>query len=149
MLKSATRYNIQTSTTDIQNLYNINKERLFVPKKEDPIDVVIDILDENIEHKKMMHPYVPPQVQTANVIEKETQQVDHNFIKFKSDCDQINDAATEQKIQDQRTDRTDNIIDENNPFKNIGIEDIWIEDDLFKTVIIQILLTFVRIYLKI
>ena len=103
-------------------------------------------MDENIAHKKMMHPYLPPQVQTANVIEKETQQVDHKFVKLKSDYDQINDAATEQKIQDQITDRTDNIIDENNPFKNIGIEDIWIEDDLFKTVIIQILLTFVRIY---
>ena len=25
--------------TDIQNAYNINKERLFVPKKEDPLDV--------------------------------------------------------------------------------------------------------------
>ena len=45
----------------------------------------------------MMHPYVPPQVQTANVIEKETQQVDHKFVKRKSDYDQINDAATEQK----------------------------------------------------
>ena len=127
MLKSATRYNIQTSTTDIQNVYNINKERLFVPKKEDPIDVVIDILDENIEHKKMMHPYVPPQVQTANVIEKETQQVDH-----KSDSNQINDAATEEKRQDQITDLIDNTIDENNLFKNIGTEDIWIEDNLFK-----------------
>ena len=133
LLKSATRYNIEDmEKTDIQNAYNINKERLFVPKKEDPIDVVIDILDENIEHKKMMHPYVPPQVQTANVIENETQQVDHKFVKLKSDSDQINDAATEEKRQDQITDLIDNIIDENNLFKNIGTEDIWIEDDLFK-----------------
>ena len=133
LLKSAIRYNIEDmEKTDIQNAYNINKERLFVPKKEDPIDVVIDILDENIEHKKMMHPYVPPQVQTANVIENETQQVDHKFVKLKSDSDQINDAATEEKRQDQITDLIVNIIDENNLFKNIGTEDIWIEDDLFK-----------------
>lgn len=98
LLKSATRYNIEDmEKTDIQNAYNINKERLFVPKKEDPIDVVIDILDENIEHKKMIHPYAPPQVQTADVIEKETQEVDDEFAKCKSDYNQINDAATEQK----------------------------------------------------
>ena len=36
LLKSATRYNIE----DIQNAYNINKERLLVPKKEDPLDIV-------------------------------------------------------------------------------------------------------------
>ena len=57
----------------------------------------IDILDENIEHKKMIHPYAPPQLQTADVIEKETQEVDDDFAKCKSDYDQINDAATEQK----------------------------------------------------
>ena len=40
LLKSATRYNIEDmEKTDIQNAYNINKERLFVPKKEDLIDV--------------------------------------------------------------------------------------------------------------
>ena len=57
----------------------------------------IDILDENIEHKKMIHPYAPPQLQTVDVIEKETQEVDDEFAKCKSDYDQINDAATEQK----------------------------------------------------
>ena len=40
LLKSAIRYNIEDmEKTDIQNAYNINKERLFVPKKEDPLDV--------------------------------------------------------------------------------------------------------------
>ena len=57
----------------------------------------IDILDENIEHKKMIHPYASPQLQTADVIEKETQEVDDEFAKCKSVYDQINDAATEQK----------------------------------------------------
>ena len=41
LLKSATRYNIEDmEKTDIQNAYNINKERLLVPKKEDPLDIV-------------------------------------------------------------------------------------------------------------
>ena len=45
----------------------------------------------------MIHPYAPPQVQTADVIEKETQEVDDEFAKCKSDYNQINDAATEPK----------------------------------------------------
>ena len=132
LLKAATRSNIQDmDKSDIQNSYNINKERLFVSKKEDPLDVVTDILDEPVEHKKLMHPYVPPQVQTADVIETETRQVDNEFAKLKAYCDQINDAVTEQKNQNKITDLADDIIDESNPFQNIDNEDIWIEDDIF------------------
>lgn len=79
----------------------------------------------------MMHPYVPPQVQTADVIETETRQVDNEFAKLKAYCDQINDAVTEQKNQNEITDLVDDIIDESNPFQNIDTEDIWIEDDIF------------------
>ena len=79
----------------------------------------------------MMHPYVPPQVQTADVIETETRQVDNEFSKLKAYCDQINDAVTEQKNQNEITDLVDDIIDESNPFQNIDTEDIWIEDDIF------------------
>lgn len=78
-----------------------------------------------------MHPYVPPQVQTADVIETETRQVDNEFAKLKAYCDQINDAVTEQKNQNEITDLVDDIIDESNPFQNIDTEDIWIEDDIF------------------
>ena len=88
-------------------------------------------MDEPVEHKKMMHPYVPPQVQTADVIETETRQVDNEFAKLKAYCDQINDAVTEQKNQNEITDLVDDIIDESNPFQNIDTEDIWIEDDIF------------------
>ena len=132
LLKAATRSNIaELEKSDIENAYNINKDRLFVPKKEDPLDVVIDILGEQVQHKKMMHPYVPPEAQTADVIETETQQVDDEFAKLKADYDQINDASTEQKKQNEITDLVDNIIDESNPFQDIGTEDIWIEDDIF------------------
>ena len=116
LLKAATRSNIaELEKSDIENAYNINKDRLFVPKKEDPLDVVIDILGEQVQHKKMMHPYVPPEAQTADVIETETQQVDDEFAKLKADYDQINDASTEQKKQNEITDLVDNIIDESNP----------------------------------
>ena len=43
-----------------------------------------------------MHPCVPPQVQTADETELETQLVDGNFAQLKAQYDQINDDATEQ-----------------------------------------------------
>lgn len=83
--------------TDIQNAYNINKNVFFLPKKEDPLDVVIDIIDESIEHKKKMLPYVPPQVKTAGEIEVETRKTNDEIAKLKAECHRINDAAAEQK----------------------------------------------------
>ena len=79
----------------------------------------------------MMHPYVPLQVETADVIETKTQHVDDKFAALKADYDQINDVATEQKKQNEISDLVDYIIDERNPFQDIGTEDIWIEDDIF------------------
>ena len=105
------------------NAYNINKCRLFVPKKDDPLDTVKDILDDEfVEHKKELHPYVPPQVQTADEIEKETRLVDGEFAQLKTEYDQINDVATKQKKQDKINDLVSDIIDENNPHKNIVLK---------------------------
>ena len=40
-----------------RNTYNISKGRLFLLKTEDPLDEVIDILDDEfVEHKKELHP---------------------------------------------------------------------------------------------
>ena len=97
---------------DIQNAYNINKSVSFVPKQEGPLDVVIDILNENVEHKKMTHPYVSPQVQTAAEIEIETRQIDDEFAKLKAEYDKVNDAAAEQKKHGEITGLVDDIIDE-------------------------------------
>ena len=103
---------------DVQNAYNINKNVSFVPKQEDPLDVVIYILDENIEHKKITDPYVPPQVET------ETCQIDYEFAKLKAEYDRVNDAAAEQKKQGELTDLVDDIIDESNPFQKLSTEDM-------------------------
>lgn len=98
LLKSATHSNISDmEKTDIQNAYNVNKNVSFVPKKEDLLDVVIDIIDENIEHKKMMHPYVPPQVKTADEIEVETRETTDEIAKLKAEYHRITDAVAEQK----------------------------------------------------
>ena len=132
LLKAAKRSNIyEREQSDIRNAYRINKDHLFVPKTEDPLDTVIDILDEEVEHKKMTHPYVPPQVLTADVTENETQQVDDDFAKLKADYDQINDAENEHKKQEQITELVDDVIVEDNPFQDLLTEDLWMEDYIF------------------
>ena len=124
LLKSATRLNIQErEESHAQNAYNINKNRLFVPKSK--------IDDEYVKHKKNLHPYVLPQVQTADEIEIETQLVDDDFAHLKAEYDQINDVATEQRKQNKITDLVDEVTDESNPFQNLSTDEIWIEDDLF------------------
>ena len=72
----------------------------------------------------MMDPYVPPQVEPANVIEIKPKQDDDEFAALKADYDQINDATTKQKKQNEITDLVDYIIDESNPFQEIGTEEI-------------------------
>ena len=78
-----------------------------------------------------MHPYLLPQVQTADEIEIETQLVDDDFAHLKAEYDQINDVATEQRKQNKITDLVDEVTDESNPFQNLSTEGIWIEDYLF------------------
>ena len=104
----------------------------FNPKIEDPLDTVIEILDDpDAEHKKEMFPYVPPQVQTPKEIETETRLVDDEFTDLKTKFDEVNDVVTELKKQQKIATLIDDVIDEKNPFQNLGTEDIWIEDDLF------------------
>ena len=43
-----------------QNANKINNSVSYIPKTENPLDAVIDILDDDIKHKKTTHPYVPP-----------------------------------------------------------------------------------------
>ena len=78
-----------------------------------------------------MYLYVPPMVQTTDEIETETTLVDDKFTNLKTKYDKINDVATKQKKQQKITDLVDDVIDESNPFQNLEIEDIWVEDDIF------------------
>ena len=43
----------------------------------------------------------------------------------------VTSVAAKQKKQKQAIELVDDITKEKNPFQNVGIEDIWIEDDLF------------------
>ena len=59
------------------------------------------------------------------------QAINDEFDKLKQQSDAVNDAATEQKKQDDAIKLIDEILDKGNPFKNINTGDIWIEDGLF------------------
>ena len=85
----------------------------------------------DLEHKKKKYPYVEQQVKYAQTTETETQVTNSEFSKLKHEIDKVNNAATEQKSQTNTINLTDDILGEDNPFRNIDTEDIWIEDNLF------------------
>ena len=105
LLKHATVQNIKKKECKhLKNATNINNGRLFNPKTNDPLDTVIDILDDpNVKHKKTMFPYIPPQAQTADEIRTEQQLIDDDFIDLHTKFDEFNDVATEQKKQQKIT----------------------------------------------
>ena len=133
LLKQATLKKIkETEKTHIQKKKKKNDGHIFNPKVEDLLDTVIEILDNpSGEHEKEMFPYDPPQVQTPTKTVTETKLIDDKFIALKRKFDEVNDVATQLKTQQKITASIDDVIDEKNPFQNLGTEDIWIEEDLF------------------
>ena len=108
----------------------INDDRIFEPKIEDPLDDVIEIIDQpDPEHKKSMYPYVEPTVQTADKIDKTQKLIDDDFIDLQTKFDKVNDVATEQKKQKKIEDTIETVIDDTNPFNTF--HDFWWEDDMF------------------
>ena len=92
---------------------------------------IVDNLFKDLDHKKKKFPHVERQVKYAQTIETETQVTNSEFSKLKQEIDKVNNAATEQKSQTNTINLSDDILGEDNPFRNIDTEDIWIEDNLF------------------
>ena len=71
---------------------------IFEAKIEDPLDEIIEIIDDpNIEHKKSMFPYDEWTVETADEIETKQQLIDEDSIDLQTKFDNVNDVAAEQK----------------------------------------------------
>ena len=104
----------------------------FVPLRDPFEQEIVDDKFEDLEHKKIKHPYVEPQNKGAQTIETEMQTTDNEFSKLKQEFDKVNNALTEKKLQDDSINLIHDILDEENPFKNIDTEDIWIENGLFE-----------------
>ena len=116
---------------DAKNAKEIINTTIFVPLLEPFEQEIIDHQFEDLEHKKTRHPYIKPLVRDAQTIEMKTQTIDKEFSKLEQKFDKVNNAVTEQKLEDDAINLTENILNEDNPFKNINTEDFWIEDGLF------------------
>ena len=128
LLKHATLRNKRMREVENQVLAkSINDDRIFEPKIEDPLDDVIEIIDQpDPEHKKSLYPYVEPTVQTADEIDKTQKLIDDDFIDLQTKLDKVHDVATEQKKQKKIEDTIESVIDDTNPFNTC--DDFWWED---------------------
>ena len=78
LIKGSTLMNIKNmEKEDQENAQKINKSVSFAPKIEDPLDDVIEILYDDIEHKTTTHPNAPLLAQTAPTAQLETRAVDN------------------------------------------------------------------------
>ena len=112
-------------------IYKLPESTTFV-ELHDPFEQeIFDDFFKDLEHKKTKYPYVEPQNKNAQTIETKAQATNSKFSKLKKEFDKVNNAATEQKSQTDSINLIDDILDEDNPFRDIDTEDIWIEDDLF------------------
>ena len=101
LLKHATLGNRKLREIENESLSKkINEERIFEPKMEDRLDEVIEIINvADVEHKKLMFPYVEPTVKAADEIETNQRLIEENFIDIHTKFDEVNDVVTEQKKQ--------------------------------------------------
>ena len=107
----------------------INSGRTFEPKIKDSLDDVIEIIDmPDVEHKKIMHPYVEPTVQTADEIDKTQEVIDTDFIDLKT-FDKPGDVAAENQKNKKIETLIDNVTNEKSLFNTF--DDFWWEEDMF------------------
>ena len=91
---------------------------LLVPFEQE----IVDDLFKDLEHKKTKHPHVEPQVKDAQTIEPELQTTNSDFSKLKQEFDKVDNVKTEKKSQTDAINLIDDILGEDNPFRNIDTE---------------------------
>ena len=99
LLKHATLGNKRLREIENEQINKkLNGVRVFEPKIEDPLDVVIEIIDmPDVEHKKSMFPYVEPTVETADKIDKRQGIIDTDFIDLQNEFNKVSNMVAEQK----------------------------------------------------
>ena len=81
-----------------------------------------------------IHPYVELTAQDAETIKKVTEKENDKLLDLYKKFNEVNDAATQRKKDNEIIDLVDDIKDEDNPFNNIfktDPEGIFIDDNLF------------------
>ena len=131
LLKHATLGNQKIREIENEVLaQKINGGRVFEPKTEDPLDDVVEVIDvPDVDHKKTMHPYVEPTVQTADEIDKTQEIIDTDFIDLKTLYNKPGDVAAKQKKEKKIETIIDDVLNDKNPFYTF--DDFWSEEDVF------------------
>ena len=75
----------------------IKEERDFFKLPDQFEEELVEDLFKPVEHRKIEHPYIEPQVQDAETKEIETKKEDDEFFDLEQKFNAINNAATEQK----------------------------------------------------
>ena len=122
-IKKSTLANRDTrEKADAEKAKEIIYTTTFVELPEPFEQEIVDDLFKDLEHKKTKHPYVEPQVKDAQTIEPELDTTNSDFSKLKQEFDKDNNVTTEQKSQTDAINLIDDILDEDNPFRNIDTE---------------------------
>ena len=75
----------------------IKEERDFFKLPDQFEEELVEDLFKPVEHRKIEHPYIEPQVQDAETKEIETKKEDDEFFDLEQKFNAINNAAIEQK----------------------------------------------------
>ena len=117
-IKLSTLLNRKRKEEDNESNLKITKERDFFERSDQFEEDLVQDLSKPLKHKKIEHPYVERQVQDAETIEIETKKEDDEFFDLEQKFNVIDNAATEQKKQNDLKDLVDDVLNENNPFND-------------------------------
>ena len=126
-IKSYTSLNQKQVKIERENLAKkINEGRIFTPKIENPLDDVMEIIDDpNVEHKETTFPYVEPTVQLPNEIENIQKLIDDDYADLLNKIYGVNDVLKEQNKNKKVEDLIDDVL------KEFPADDYWWDEDIF------------------
>ena len=126
-IKSFTSLNQKQAQIEREKLAKkINDGRIFIPKINNPLDDVIEIMDDpNVQHKKTTFPYVEPTVQLPDEIEDTQKRIDDDYVDLLNKICGVNDVITEQNKNKKVETVIEDVLDPT------LIDDYWWENDMF------------------
>ena len=126
-IKSFTNLNQKQAQIEREKLAKkINDGRIFIPKINNPLDDVIEIMDDpNVQHKKTTFPFVEPTVQLPDEIEDTQKRIDDDYVDLLNKIYGVNDVITEQNKNKKVETVIEDVLDPT------LIDDYWWENDMF------------------
>ena len=102
-IKSFTVQNKRQKEIEMKKIAKtINDGRIFNPVINDPLDDVIEIMDQpNPEHKKKTFPYIEPTVQLPYKIEENQKAIDDDYADLLNKVCRVNNVISAQKEQEK------------------------------------------------